>query len=194
MSLSALHRFCLALGLTLVSSPVLAGDLNVTVPMHDKGMATWYVNAQIADLGMSEFMVDTGSGYLTINEHTLIALQERQQVQYVKQLRAVLANGTELIIPVYAINQLRIGNCTIHNIEAAVFPARTRQILGLSALNKAAPFTFSVDPPELVLSNCAQVVEPAVTQPTLAEAGPVVPATVGDTVPLSQEVLAPARF
>jgi predicted aspartyl protease len=187
MSLSALHRFCLALGLTLVSSPVLAGDLNVTVPMHDKGLATYYVNAQIADLGMSEFMVDTGSGYLTINEQTLIALQERQQVQYVKQLRAVLANGTELVIPVYAINQLRIGSCTIRNVEAAVFPARTRQILGLSALNKAAPFTFSVDPPELMLSNCAQVVDAPAVQPTLAEAEatePVVPSTVSGTAPL----------
>lgn len=188
MFLSALHRSCQALGLTLVSSLVLAGDFNVTVPMHDKGLATWYVHGQVADLGASEFMVDTGSGYLTINEQTLISLQERQQAQYVKQLRAVLANGSELIIPVYAINQLRIGNCTIRNVEAAVFPARTRQILGLSALNKAAPFTFSVDPPQLVLSNCAQVVNAPVAQPppTLAEAGPVVPATVGGTAPLSQ--------
>jgi predicted aspartyl protease len=188
MSLSALHRSCLALGLTLFSSSVLAGDFNVTVPMHDKGLATYYVHAQIADLGISEFMVDTGSGYLTINEQTLIALQERQQARYVKQLRAVLANGSELIIPVYAINQLRIGNCTIRNVEAAVFPARTRQILGLSALNKAAPFTFSVDPPELMLSNCAQVVGAPVAQPrpTLAEAGPVVPLAVGGTLPLSQ--------
>jgi predicted aspartyl protease len=134
---------------------------------------------------MSEFMVDTGSGYLTINEQTLIALQERQQVQYVKQLRAVLANGSELIIPVYAINQLRIGNCTIRNVEAAVFPARTRQILGLSALNKAAPFTFSVDPPELMLSNCAQIADLPLAQPTLADATePVVPSTVGGAAPL----------
>lgn len=186
MSLSALHRSCLALGLTLISTSVLAGEFDVTVPMHDKGLATWYVHAQVADLGMSEFMVDTGSGYLTINEQTLFALQERQQAQYVKQLRAVLANGSELIIPVYAINQLRIGNCTIRNVEAAVFPARTRQILGLSALNKAAPFTFSIDPPELMLSNCAQVVEAPLAQPTLAEAGPVVPLAVGGTLPLSQ--------
>jgi predicted aspartyl protease len=185
MSLSALHYSCLALGLTLVSPPVLAGDFDVTVPMHDKGLATYYVNAQVADLGASEFMVDTGSGYLTINEQTLIALQERKQAQYVKQLRAILANGTELIIPVYAINQLRIGNCTIRNVEAAVFPARTRQILGLSALNKAAPFTFSVDPPSLVLSNCAQVADLPLAQPTLADAtGPIVPSTVGDTTPL----------
>jgi predicted aspartyl protease len=185
MALSALHCSCLALGLTLISTPVLAGEFDVTVPMHDKGLATYYVHAQVADLGASEFMVDTGSGYLTINEQTLIALQERKQAQYVKELRAILANGTELIIPVYAINQLRIGNCTIRNVEAAVFPARTRQILGLSALNKAAPFTFSIDPPELVLSNCAQVVDAPVAQPTLAEAtAPVVPSSVDSTAPL----------
>lgn len=138
--------------------------------MHDKGLATYYVHAQVADLGVSEFMVDTGSGYLTINEQTLSALQERRQAQYVKELRAVLANGTEMVIPVYAIGQLRIGDCTIRNVEAAVFPARTRQILGLSALNKAAPFTFSVDPPELVLSNCVQNREITTAAPKLVEA------------------------
>ncbi|MEW6331373.1 MAG: retropepsin-like aspartic protease [Pseudomonadota bacterium] len=172
---SALHRSCLALGLSLAVSPAVAGDFGVTVPMHDKGLATYYVHAQIADLGMSEFMVDTGSGYLTINEQTLAALQERKQAQYVKELRAILANGTELVIPVYAINQLRIGSCTIRDVEAAVFPARTRQILGLSALNKAAPFTFSVDPPELVLSNCTQSVDAPVARPVLAEASTTEP-------------------
>src|SRR3989344_4089116 len=169
MSLSAIHRCWLALGLTLASTPVLAGEFDVTVPMHDKGRATYYVNAQVADLGISEFMVDTGSGYLTINEQTLSALQERKQARYVKELRAILANGTELVIPVYAINQMRIGTCTIRNVEAAVFPARTRQILGLSALNKAAPFTFSVDPPELVLSNCAGSKDALLVSPDLAE-------------------------
>ncbi len=153
--------------------------------MHDKGMATYYVNAQIADLGISEFMVDTGSGYLTINEQTLSTLQERKQARYVKELRAILANGTELIIPVYAINQLRIGGCTLRNVEAAVFPARTRQILGLSALNKAAPFTFSIDPPELVLSNCTRNADAPSVQPTLAEAtGPAVPSRSSNTTPL----------
>ena len=187
MSLSAIHCSWLALGLTLVSTSVLAGEFDVTVPMHDKGRATYYVNAEVADLGATEFMVDTGSGYLTINEQTLNALQERKQAQYVKELRAILANGTELIIPVYAINQLRIGSCTIRNVEAAVFPARTRQILGLSALNKAAPFTFSVDPPELVLSNCANSVDAPLAQPTLAEAtATTVAPTGGGAIPLRQ--------
>ena len=170
MSLSAVRYSCLAIGLTLVTNPVMGDDLDVTVPMHDKGMSTYYVNAHVADLGASEFMVDTGSGYMTINQQTLNALQERKQAQYVKELRAVLANGAELVIPIYSINELRIGTCTLRNVEAAVFPARTRQILGLSALNKAAPFTFSVDPPELVLSNCAKNREALSAQPALAEA------------------------
>ena len=186
MSLSAIHYSCLAAGLVLVSTPAPGDPFDVTVPMHAKGMATYYVNAEIADLGISEFMVDTGSGYLTINEQTLNALQERGEVQYVKQLRAILANGSELIIPVYVIKQLRIGACTLHNIEAAVFPASTRQILGLSALNKTAPFTFSVDPPELVLSNCAQSVDAALAQPTLAETTePAVPAGNGVVIPVA---------
>ena len=183
MSLSAIHYSWLALGLTLASAPVPGSELDVTVPMHDKGMATYYVHAQIADLEISEFMVDTGSGYLTINEQTLSALQERKQAQYVKELRAILANGTELVIPVYEINQLRIGTCTVRNIEAAVFPARTRQILGLSALSKAAPFTFSINPPELRLSNCAQSADASSVPAALVEATPA-PSAGDDPVPL----------
>ncbi len=196
MSLSAMHYSWLALGLTLVATPILADDSDVTVPMHDKGMATYYVNAQIADLGISEFMVDTGSGYLTINEQTLNALQARNQAKYVKELRAVLANGSELIIPVYAITELHIGTCTIRNVEAAVFPARTRQILGLSALNKAAPFTFSVDPPELVLSNCAKNEDPLLKKPALAEAaGPTEPSVNdGGADPLARSGTSPGRL
>jgi predicted aspartyl protease len=185
MSLSAILYSWLAVGLALVSTPILGDESDVTVPMYDKGRATYYVNAQVADLGTSEFMVDTGSGYLTINEQTLNALQERKQARYVKELRAILANGIELVIPVYAIDRLRIGSCTLHNVEAAVFPGRTRQILGLSALNKAAPFTFSIDPPELVLSNCAQSADVPLVQPALAEATePAVPSGNGSATPL----------
>ena len=43
-----------------------------------------------------------------------------------------------------------------------MFPGKTRQILGLSALRQAAPFIFSMNPPKLVLCNCTD---------RLAEAG-----------------------
>jgi len=170
MSLAAIYRSWLPVILMVVPFTTSADESDVTVPMYEKGMATYYVQAQITDLASGEFMVDTGSGYLTINEHTLDALKARKQVQYVKELRAVLANGAELIIPVYRINEFRIGACVIRDVDAAVFPARTRQILGLSALNKAAPFTFSVDPPELLLSNCAENEKNLSVKPALAEA------------------------
>ena len=47
MSLSAIHYSWLAVGLTLVSNPVPGDDLDVTVPMHDKGLSTYYVNAHV---------------------------------------------------------------------------------------------------------------------------------------------------
>lgn len=183
MFISKSDYFSLALGLALVSTSAAAAEFNVTVPMHEKGMATYYVKGEIGDLGATEFMVDTGSSYLTINEQTLIMLQDRGQANYVKQLRAILANGSEMVIPVYAVNQLRVGSCTLQNIEAAVFPARTRQILGLSALNKTAPFTFSINPPELKLSNCVQSADASVTPATLAGVNEVVEASGNKAAP-----------
>lgn len=36
--------------------------------------------------------------------------------------------------------------CWIHNVEAAIFPADTRPILGMSVLRRLAPFNLSDDP------------------------------------------------
>ena len=100
-------------------------------------------------------MVDTGSGYMTINEETLAALQSLEQASYLRSMQGILANGTEIKVPVYQLANLNIGGgCQLQNIEAAVFPGKTRQILGLNALKKAGPFIFSFEPPQLVLSNC----------------------------------------
>jgi predicted aspartyl protease len=152
--------------LCLITAPIGAGDFEATVPMLYKGAATYYVDAQLADSDIGEFMVDTGSGYLTINENTLTALKVNDRVRYVKDLSAILADGSRLVVPVYTVSRLRIGaQCTLYDVEAAVFPGSTRQILGLSALNKAAPFIFSVNPPQLVLSNC---IEPAGTDQSAA--------------------------
>jgi predicted aspartyl protease len=110
---------------------------------------------EIGGYGTVELMVDTGSGYMTINEETLAVLQRRDAATYVKQLRGVLADGSELTVPVYRIARIRLGpECWLADVEAAVFPRDSRQILGLSALRRAAPFIFSVDPPALTLSRC----------------------------------------
>lgn len=148
----------LILGLALAPGAAFAGDFSIRVAMREKSAATFYVPGEIEGVGVTEFMVDTGSGYMTINQDTLARLEERGGARYVKQLRGVLADGTELVVPVYRIDRVALGeDCVLYDVEAAVFPQTSRQILGLSALRQAAPFIFSVDPPELVLSGCGPV-------------------------------------
>ncbi|WP_245688197.1 retropepsin-like aspartic protease family protein [Thiohalomonas denitrificans] len=148
----------LAAGVFLALAPVaFGGQYDATIPMTDKGSISYYVQGHIDGAGDTEFMVDTGSSYMTINEETLAALKKEGNVRYVRKLRGRLANGAELEVPVYSVKTVRIGSgCHFSNVEAAVFPGKTRQILGLSALSEAAPFVFSMDPPSLVLSHCTK--------------------------------------
>lgn len=139
----------------LAAGGASAGDFDSHVPMRDKGAATYYVDGEIQGAGKVDLMVDTGSGYTVINEDTLALLKEFDGAVYVKDLSGVLADGSSMTVPVYRIAQMRIGAaCTLRDVEVAVFPGSTRQILGLSALRHAAPFIFSLNPPQLVLSNC----------------------------------------
>lgn len=164
------------------SGAVLAERFDTRIPMYGKGAATYYVDGYVNGLGATEMMVDTGSGYLTINEEALKTLSTQGKVHYVKQLRGVLANGHEQVVPVYRIEALRIGGeCWVHDVQAAVFPGRTRFILGLSALAKASPFIFEFDPPQLVLSHCGKTdptttaQAPSPVAPVAAAGAPVAP-------------------
>ncbi|MCO6442354.1 MAG: clan AA aspartic protease [Nitrococcus mobilis] len=127
----------------------------MTVPMHDKGAATYYVPVSIAGWGTGDFLVDTGASYMAINQAALNSLKANDQAEYVKHLIGTLADGGQITVPVYRISSVMIGqDCLLSDVEAAVFPGNTRNILGLSVLRRAAPFRFSVDPPILVLSGC----------------------------------------
>ena len=121
-------------------------------------MATYYVEGEIGGVGPIDMLVDTGSGYLTINQAALDDLLKRERAGFVRKLTGVLADGSELEVPVYSIDAMRIGqSCWLRDIEAAVFPGKTRFILGLSALQKAGPFIFDFDPPSLTLSGCETI-------------------------------------
>lgn len=142
----------------LLSSSVSAEQGDVVVPIHKKGASTFYIKGKLGNLAATDFMVDTGSGYLVINQESLAQLRKSGQANYMKDINGILANGVKLLVPVWRISSLTINDqCVLHDIDAAVFPGRTRQILGLTALRKAAPFTLSFDPPQIVLSHCIQV-------------------------------------
>lgn len=164
------NTMCLLFSLVAGTCSVAeAGQFDTTVDMRANGAATYYVPGSINGVGAIDLMVDTGSGYMTINEEMLAKLKSAGQARYVKQLRGRLANGTELSVPIYAIGSLSIGGgCTLKDVEAAVFPGKTRAILGLNALQRAAPFIFSFNPPRLVLSNCGTTTADAGAQADLA--------------------------
>lgn len=144
------------LALFLVDMAAWAEEFNHTVPMHRKHLATYYVQGEIAGFGAVELMVDTGAGYMTINQQILSTLQAAGQAEYVKDLTGVLADGSRIGISVYRIEEITVGKqCKLRDVEAALFPSQARMLLGLSALQKAAPFVFSTDPPRLLLSKCS---------------------------------------
>ena len=158
-----MQRFTKIVLTVLLASPLFslaseeANQFGFSIPMQEKGAETFYINANLAGMEQVQFMVDTGSGYTTINEQSLTSLQQQGKAVFVKQLKGILADGTIKIVPVYRISTIRLGKeCLLNDIEAAVFPGKTRQILGLSALKKAGPFIFSFQPPTLVLSHCDQ--------------------------------------
>jgi hypothetical protein len=139
------------------------------VPMYSKGASTYYIAGKIGDMPETEFMVDTGSSYMTINEATLNELQASGSPRYLRDLQGTLANGDVLNVPVYKIANVRIGQeCLLKEVDVAVFPGNTRQILGLSALSKTAPFIFSTQPPQLQLSNCHLTIAETDSQTQLA--------------------------
>lgn len=146
---------CVMILFLVIASVSSAASKNL-IPMENIGLGTYYVKVKLAEMPEGQFMVDTGSGYMTINEQSLRILQQQNRVKFVKDIKGILANGNALIVPIWEVSSITINDqCTLHNVEVAVFPGKTRQILGLSALKKAAPLELSFDPPMLSLGNCA---------------------------------------
>ncbi len=142
--------------LFLFFSAVAAAETTTqSIPMQIENKHTYYVNSSIEGAGLTSLLVDTGAGYSTITEKTLRELQKTGNAVYLKKLQGVMADGSVRKVSVYRISSISIGQtCHVRDIEVAVFPSGTREILGLSTLSKVAPFTFSIDPPSLSLSNC----------------------------------------
>jgi predicted aspartyl protease len=132
--------------------------LNQNVPITSRGKATYYVEGDLKGFGKIQLLVDTGSGYTAIDETTLAILKEKGSARYLKELRGVMADGSRRVVPVYLLTSLNIGGkCEVRDVEAVIFPADTRPILGLNTLIKVSPFTFSINPPRLMLSNCERI-------------------------------------
>lgn len=161
MASTTLRAVVAAALLGAISFPAQAGTMVPLKPRSD--LDTFYVSIGVAGTQPEDYLVDTGAGYMTITTETLERLQQQGDAVRVGQLDGRMADGTTLRVPVYRLSEITIGqSCRISNVEAAVLPGATRGLFGLSALRKASPFQFSIDPPSLTLSNCQDIIGNAV--------------------------------
>ncbi len=144
----------------LIGSPAHAGDFTTAVPLIEKGTETYYVTASVG-AARFDLLVDTGAGFTALNSQLIDELEASGHARQIGLVEGVMANGDTYELPVYMISSLNIGGCIIRDFEAAQMPAGTRNLLGLSALKKAAPFAFSIEPAELRLSHCGNAVATA---------------------------------
>lgn len=155
-----MNRLVLALGMTLLlsSSFVRAGideaDF-MAVNIEKRSAGTFYVTGELDGYGALDLLVDTGSSYLVITETMLEGLKKAGRAEYSRGLEGRMADGSSRVVPLYRVASLRIGEaCWVHDVEAAVFPAGSRTILGMNVLSRLAPFTFSAEPARLGLAHC----------------------------------------
>lgn len=159
--INELKKFCFGLAVCwlpftpIALSSTIVSNGGISIPLTSKGTSTFYVSAQLGDIPAKSFMIDTGAGYTTINEDSLAQLKEKGQVVFMRNIGGILADGSQRIVPIWRVDSIALNEtCVLNNVEVAVFPGKTRQLLGVSALKKAGAVTLSFNPPMLILKEC----------------------------------------
>jgi clan AA aspartic protease (TIGR02281 family) len=125
------------------------------IEIEKRSAGTFYINGAIEGVGALDMLVDTGSSYLVITQPMLEALEQGGRASFSRGLEGRMADGSTRVVPLYRIDSVRLGeSCWVHDVEAAIFPAGSRTILGMNVLSRLAPFTFSAEPARLGLANC----------------------------------------
>lgn len=122
------------------------------IALSRQGTGTLYVEATINNALSASFLVDTGSGLVTLNKKTFSALTRNAKVTSMGYIAARMANGQIQKLQRFSVSSINVGgNCDLGAVEVAVIPSGAN-ILGINALLKAGPFTISAN--ELTLTGC----------------------------------------
>jgi hypothetical protein len=153
VDLLALAGLCLASG--VAADPAGADSLFAReVVLERAASGSLYVQASTAGVEAS-FLVDTGAGLVTVQRGLFEKMRRSGEVREVRRVAARLANNRLKPMTVYEVAEFRIGgSCNLGPVEIAVMEQGGRNLLGLSALGRAAPFTIHTSPPALVLNGC----------------------------------------
>jgi len=156
--------------LVVVVALLLAGtahaDFDVLVPMTDSGAGNYSVSASFGADPAADFLIDTGAALTTISSRLFRDLQRTRKLEPVRRVAARLADGRLRAMNVYHIDDFHLGDhCSLGAIEVAVMANDGRNILGMSALAKTAPFGLHLTPAALALTRCQNGVELAANYP-----------------------------
>ncbi|MEQ5807170.1 aspartyl protease family protein [Alteromonas sp. NFXS44] len=134
----------------LFTTAVVASEQAV---QHDQSAGgTLYLEATLESAVTATFLLDTGSGLLTLNKATFEALTKGRKLKQTGKSAARLANGKILTVSQYQLSSIRIGQaCELGPVEVAVMPGGNN-ILGINTLLKAAPMTITAE--SVTLSGC----------------------------------------
>lgn len=139
----------------LVGSASGAGPFAESVPMQQRASGNYYVAGTLNGGVHTDFLVDTGSGYVSLAPAVFERLRAAPGTVFLRDILGSMANGRTLKVPVYRIETLELSpHCVLHDVEVTVMPGSTRNILGLSALRRVAPFALDLEPARLMLSGC----------------------------------------
>lgn len=159
LAISTLIRVAMLAIAPALSATVPAADFEVEVPLTRAASGNYYVTGVLNAAVRSDFLVDTGSGLVTINERLFDALRAHGAVERGGRVAARMADGRLEAVQLYRVASFRIGeHCDLGAVEVAVMPGGAN-ILGLNLLSRAAPFAVHVTPPVLALSACGLAVD-----------------------------------
>jgi len=149
------HLLLVFVSLAATASAVAGQPFEFRAGMHRVDSGNYYVAGSFGHGVGTEFLVDTGSGYVALSPATFARVKALPGVVFLREITGSMADGRVRRVPVYQVATLQLGDaCHLHDIEVAVIPGSHRDILGLSALAKVEPFAMQLSPPVLMVSNC----------------------------------------
>jgi predicted aspartyl protease len=128
------------------------------VPLQKTGAGSYTVAGRLGGVE-GEFLLDTGASMITVSRTLFKQVSARaapgREPTLLREVAARTASGRVSVLSVYRVEEFTLDNqCPIGPVEVAVMPAGGRNLLGMEALSRAAPFAVYTSPPALGLSQC----------------------------------------
>lgn len=127
------------------------------IKMQRKSSGGLYVEASHGKVN-GQYLLDTGATLTTLrlDHFNLIQRESPEDIRTLHRVMARTADNRLQPMQVYEIAHFVLAeNCDIGPIQIAVSPNAGRNLLGLSALERSAPFTIDLSSLELRLSKCS---------------------------------------